>query len=283
MTIHWRLTLCICLAWILQLGVWSPGQAQPQGKQVFQQNCVACHTIGEGDRVGPDLEGVASRRSPEWFALWVDRPRQMVESGDSIAVQIDQQYEQDMASLGLSSEEIAALMEYFGYSETEVQKGAGALEKEIVAEGGEAKKKTEKVPIEEASVRIGRKLFTGERSFVNGAPRCQACHDYAGLSAPGGGNMGPDLTDAYDRFGQAVVTWPASQPPMRAIYKEHPLTDEEKAHLLAFLKSGQGRAPQRIWRLLGFALGGAGVLFGLMAFAWRDRLREVRRPMIQKS
>jgi len=279
MTFQWRLTLCICLTWILQVGPGTPVLAQPQGEEVFQQNCVACHTIGEGDRVGPDLEGVASRRSPEWFALWVDRPRQMVESGDSIAVQIDQQYEQDMVSLGLSSEEIAALMEYFGYSEQEIQGGTEALEKEAVAESG----KTEEIPIEEASVRIGRKLFTGRRSFENGGARCQSCHDYAGLSAPGGGNMGPDLTEAHDRLGQAVVTWPASQPPMRSLYEDNPLTEKEKAHLLAFLKSGQGRAPQRIWTLLGYALGGAGVLFGVMAFIWRDRLREVRRPMIRKS
>lgn len=254
-------------------------QARPPGKQVFQQNCVACHTIGDGDRIGPDLEGVAERRDPAWIARWIDRPRQMVESGDSIAVRIDQQYEQDMVSLGLSSEEIAALMEYFGYSEQEVQEGTEALEKEAVAESG----KTEKIPIGDASVRIGRKLFTGRRSFANGGARCQACHDYAGLSALGGGSMGPDLTDAYDRLGQAVITWPASQPPMRSIYEEHPLTEKEKAHLVAFLKSGQGRAPQRIWTLLVYAVGGAGLLFGLMAFIWRDRLREVRRPMLQKS
>jgi len=261
---------------------WAQTQAKetlPHGKQVFQKNCASCHTIGDGDRIGPDLEGVASRRDPAWIARWIDRPRQMVKAGDSLAVQLDEEYEQDMVSLGLSSEEIAALMEYFGYSDQEVQEGTEALEKEAVAESG----KTETVPIEEASVRIGRKLFTGRRSFANGGARCQACHDYAGLSAPGGGSMGPDLTDAYDRLGQAVVTWPASQPPMRAIYKEHPLTDEEKAHLLAFLKSGQGRAPQRIWTLLVYALGGAGVLFGVMAFVWRGRLREVRRPMIQKS
>jgi mono/diheme cytochrome c family protein len=34
--------------------------AQPpvqEGQQVFQQKCVGCHTIGQGDRVGPDLKG----------------------------------------------------------------------------------------------------------------------------------------------------------------------------------------------------------------------------------
>lgn len=252
-------------------------QALPEGEQVFQQNCVACHTIGGGDQIGPDLKGVVDRRDPAWLARWIDHPRQMVEDGDSLAVQLDEEYDQNMVSLGLSSEEIAALLEYFGYSEDAVQSGTEALENETVAEGGE----TNEIPVEEASVAIGRELFAGDRAFANGGARCQSCHDYATLSVPGGGSMGPDLTDAYDRLGKAVVTWPESQPPMRSIYEEHPLTEEEKAHLLVFLQSGQGRASQRIWTLLVYALGGAGVLFGLMAFVWRGRLREVRRPMIQ--
>lgn len=267
-----------CAVWTLQGAVVVASQAQPQGKQVYQENCVACHTLGDGDQIGPDLEGVANRRDAAWIARWIDRPRQMVEAGDSLAVELDQQYDQDMVSLGLSSDEIAALMEYFGYSEGAVQKGVETLEKESIAEGED----TEEVPIEEASVSTGRQLFAGDRSFANGGARCQSCHDYAGLSAPGGGSMGPDLTDAYDRLGQAVVTWPESQPPMQSIYQEHTLTEEEKAHLLAFLKNGQGRTPQRIWTLLVYALGGAGVLFGVMAFVWRRRLREVRRPMIEE-
>lgn len=268
-----------CAVWMLQGAVVVASQAQVQGKQVYQENCVACHTLGDGDQIGPDLEGVASRRDAAWIARWIDRPRRMVEAGDSLAVELDQQYDQDMVSLGLSSDEIAALMEYFGYSEGAVQQGVETLEKESIAEGED----TEEVPIEEASASTGRQLFAGARSFANGGTRCQACHDYAGLSAPGGGSMGPDLTDAYDRLGQAVVTWPASQPPMQSIYEDQPLTEEEKAHLLAFLKSGQGRAPRRIWTLLAYAVGGAGFLFGLMAFAWRGRLREVRRPMLEDT
>lgn len=254
-------------------------QAVPEGAQVFQKNCVACHTMGEGDQIGPDLKGVADRRAPTWIARWIDRPRPMVEAGDSLAVRLDEQYDGDMVSLGLSSEDIAALMGYFGYSDAAIQEGVNALETESVAEGGE----TKEVPIEEANVSMGRRLFTGDRSFANGGARCQACHSYAGLPALGGGTLGPDLTTSYDNLGRAVVSWPQSQPPMRSIYNQKPLTEEEKAHLLAFLKTGQGRAPTRIWRLLAYAVGGAGLLFGLMAFVWSDRLRGVRRPMLRES
>ncbi|HVA99001.1 MAG TPA: cytochrome c, partial [Bacteroidia bacterium] len=32
------------------------------GKELFQNNCKTCHTIGHGKLVGPDLKGVADRR-----------------------------------------------------------------------------------------------------------------------------------------------------------------------------------------------------------------------------
>ena len=32
------------------------------GKVLYEQKCAACHTIGGGDRIGPDLHGVAASR-----------------------------------------------------------------------------------------------------------------------------------------------------------------------------------------------------------------------------
>ena len=32
-----------------------------QGKLIFEKNCVSCHTIGEGKKVGPDLKEVPNR------------------------------------------------------------------------------------------------------------------------------------------------------------------------------------------------------------------------------
>lgn len=256
-----------------------PAQSTGQGEQLFQANCAACHTIGKGKLVGPDLKGVAFRRDPTWVAKWIDHPRQVVRSGDSLAVRLDNQYAGNMVALGLSPDEIAAIMQYLSYAQKTARQAVETLETGKQA-GGVTKKEAAAI---EGKVVLGRRLFTGERPLANGGPACQACHSYAGLSALGGGTMGPDLTNSYDSLGQGVVSWPASQPPMRAIYANRPLTQEEKAHMLAFLKAGQGRSPQRIWTLLAYAVGGAGLFFGLMAFIWSDRLREVRRPMIERS
>ena len=45
------------------------------GKALFQsKGCVACHTIGKGKLVGPDLKGVTNRRDQEWIAKWLKEP-----------------------------------------------------------------------------------------------------------------------------------------------------------------------------------------------------------------
>ena len=42
-------------------------QSEELGADIFQQQCAACHTIGGGTLVGPDLQDVTSRRDREWL------------------------------------------------------------------------------------------------------------------------------------------------------------------------------------------------------------------------
>ena len=50
------------------------------GRTTFEQKCVACHTIGQGDRTGPDLRGVTHRRTTKWLESWLRDPVSMGES-----------------------------------------------------------------------------------------------------------------------------------------------------------------------------------------------------------
>jgi len=38
-----------------------------KGQYTFAYHCAACHTIGHGDRIGPDLDGVTARRDRDWL------------------------------------------------------------------------------------------------------------------------------------------------------------------------------------------------------------------------
>ena len=46
---------------------------------LFQSKCAKCHTVGKGDRVGPDLKGVTVRRTPEWLSSFLKKPSALLE------------------------------------------------------------------------------------------------------------------------------------------------------------------------------------------------------------
>jgi len=82
-----------------------------QGEYMFQTRCAACHTIGKGDSVGPDLAGLTSRREKAWVARYLHEPEKMLAEKDPIAVELYNKYQQvRMPNLGLSNDEIAAVL-----------------------------------------------------------------------------------------------------------------------------------------------------------------------------
>jgi cytochrome c551/c552 len=59
-----------------------------KGEEVFTAHgCPACHKIGGGKLVGPDLQNVTARRNPLWIAKMILHPEQMV-SQDETARQL---------------------------------------------------------------------------------------------------------------------------------------------------------------------------------------------------
>jgi mono/diheme cytochrome c family protein len=58
------------------------------GGDMFKQNCGACHTVGKGKLVGPDLKGVETRHSEAWILKWVKGSQAMVQAGDKEAVKL---------------------------------------------------------------------------------------------------------------------------------------------------------------------------------------------------
>ena len=44
------------------------------GQYIFATHCSACHTIGQGDRIGPDLLGVTQHRDQAWLKHFIAAP-----------------------------------------------------------------------------------------------------------------------------------------------------------------------------------------------------------------
>jgi len=47
------------------------------GEATFNKTCVACHSVGAGDRTGPDLKDVSKRREKAWLVKWLKDPAGM--------------------------------------------------------------------------------------------------------------------------------------------------------------------------------------------------------------
>lgn len=84
-----------------------------QGERLFTaKGCMACHTVGRGELVGPDLKGVTERRPLDWLRRFITQPSAMLRS-DSLAKQLLAQYKNvPMPDLPLRDTEVDALIHY---------------------------------------------------------------------------------------------------------------------------------------------------------------------------
>lgn len=237
------------------------------GAALFQEKCVACHTIGQGDEIGPDLKGVTNRREADWLTRWLDDPPAMLAAGDPIATEMLAKFNNvQMPGLALSETEIESLIAYLG------------------APDGGAPAATTGAPGVGDPV-AGKNLFTGVTRLSNGGPSCRACHSSGGIGGLGGGKLGPDLTGAYAKLGDALILWPETSQTMLPIFSTKPLTPDEKADLLAFFSSTDvtKRSTEVIGQLVGLAVVGVVVIGVLAQLIWRRRLSAVRAPMVSSQ
>jgi protein SCO1 len=86
--------------------------AEP-GQAMFIKLCAPCHTIGKGDRVGPDLKGVADRRDHDWLTSFMRFPKDMIASKDPIAAALAERYKgAHMPNLGVTANDASDLIAY---------------------------------------------------------------------------------------------------------------------------------------------------------------------------
>jgi len=83
-----------------------------EGERVFRaKGCTRCHTVGEGDRDGPDLAGVTERRSYAWIVMMLTQPEYMVQA-DHEAQQLLIEHFLEMPNLEITVEEARAVWAY---------------------------------------------------------------------------------------------------------------------------------------------------------------------------
>jgi len=257
--------------------VYATGAARADdGSTIFATKCAACHTIGKGKSVGPDLKGITTAQDPAWLAKWIAAPSALIKAGDPIATRLVKQYPLQMPDLGLASSDVDAVLAYITQQSGGVAKTAkGSVVPVAALPGGDGA--------------VGREIFVGGVRLHNGGPACMACHSISGIGALGGGTLGPDLTDAYRKYGgtAGIESFLASvpTPTMSAVWTKNPLTPQEIANLAAFIKEGAvaERPLDAIGKLT--LMGGLAliILILIAAVYWRRRLLGVRIPLVERA
>jgi nitrite reductase (NO-forming) len=98
--------------------------AAMKAKLDFESKCLACHSIGGGDKLGPDLYGVTKRHDQAWLARWLKSPEQMLQT-DAKAKALLEKWKIPMPNQGLSDEEVKQYLAYFKWADENLQpKGA---------------------------------------------------------------------------------------------------------------------------------------------------------------
>ena len=83
------------------------------GQAMYKKICTACHTIGVGDKVGPDLRGVTERRDRAWLVSYLRNPPAMLAKNDPVAVALAAKYDPiRMPNLRLSEQDADDLISF---------------------------------------------------------------------------------------------------------------------------------------------------------------------------
>ena len=83
------------------------------GSDLFTQNCGACHSVGKGKLVGPDLKGVQDRHTDAWLVKWITSSQSLVNAKDKDAMKLFQENNQIvMPDQALNSSQIQSILGY---------------------------------------------------------------------------------------------------------------------------------------------------------------------------
>ena len=84
-----------------------------KGRYIFASQCAACHTIGHGDKIGPDLLGVTNVRDRAWLERFISTPDKVLAEKDPIAVALFNKYRQvNMPNLRMADVDLKNLMDF---------------------------------------------------------------------------------------------------------------------------------------------------------------------------
>ena len=84
-----------------------------KGRYIFASQCAACHSIGHGDKIGPDLLGITKVRERAWLERFITTPDKMLKEKDPIATALFKKYKEvNMPNLKMADVDLKNLMDF---------------------------------------------------------------------------------------------------------------------------------------------------------------------------
>jgi protein SCO1 len=109
------------------------------GEYLFQTKCSACHTVGKGEGLGPDLLGVTHRRDRAWLTRFIATPDRLLAENDPLATALYAEYRNlSMPNLRLGPSDVDSLLEYLEAQTAARARPAGTVQAAGLHEAGSA-------------------------------------------------------------------------------------------------------------------------------------------------
>jgi mono/diheme cytochrome c family protein len=243
--------------------------AQNQGELLFKQKCTACHTVGGGKLIGPDLANMHVRRTEEWIIKFVQASQSVIKSGDTTALAVFNQHNKVvMPDQDLNANQIKSIIAYIASNSPDVNNPNVKTPSQIFNVAS----------ITAADIEKGKNIFEGLTKLTNGGPACIHCHNINNQSMFNGGLLAKDLTTAFSRLSAAGVDGILRNPPFPAMINGFglaPLTDQDVKALLAFLYNADSKGEVQLsslqtqFDLLIGIIVGINIALGIFFLMWQ--------------
>ncbi len=91
----------------------APVNVADRGQYLFATRCAPCHTIGNGVKIGPDLQGVTGTRDRAWLLHYIQKPDEVLAAKDPLATALFKQYKEvRMPNVRLGPDDTEAIVKY---------------------------------------------------------------------------------------------------------------------------------------------------------------------------
>ena len=254
-----------CFTTLLLILAGSLSVQADQGKDLYDKLCASCHTIGGGDTAGPDLAGVAKKRSADWLVKVIVEPDKLTASKDPAQAELVKKYGYEMPNLGVGNEDALKIITYISGAS-----GGGAAPAAIPPSEQVATVVTPEL------IAKGKALLTGSIPLAKGGAPCLSCHKFTYPGIAGGNLSKADLSASYQKMGDTGMRGALTSlkfPTMKKIYADKPLNDDEITALMALFKDSAERKGGGVQASLPLMGGGLFVLLliGLTLYKRRTR------------